>query len=128
MPRRQSINIQGVSHPSPIPMASKIGNIVYSSGIGPREEATGTIPSDPAAQAKVMFNNVRRVMEAAGGSPDDIIHMLLRVKDRSIRQHINPEWEAMFPDENSRPARHAVEAPELTRESVMQCEIVAVLE
>lgn len=127
MPRRKSIHIPGVSHPSPIPIASKIGNIVYSSGIGPKDGATGKIPPDPAAQAKAMFDNVRRVMEAAGGSPDDIIHMLLRLQDRRIREYINPEWEAMFPDPDSRPSRHAVEAPELTRDAMMQCEIVAVL-
>jgi 2-iminobutanoate/2-iminopropanoate deaminase len=87
---------------------------LFSSGIG-----GGRDSADPAQQAKQMFGNVRQVMEKAGGSPDNIVHMTLRLKDRSLREYIDPEWPAMFPDEKSRPARHAAADPSLSGNALM---------
>ena len=53
-----------------------------------------------------MFANVRRVMDAAGGSADDIIKMNVWITDRALRPIINKYWVEMFPDPHSRPARH----------------------
>jgi 2-iminobutanoate/2-iminopropanoate deaminase len=127
MTKRQSIEVPGISHKAPIPMGSKIGNIVYSSGISGHDPETQTTPSDPAQQAKVAMQNVRRFMTAAGGTPDDIIRLTLYIKDRKMRQYFDKEWNAMFPDEHSRPARHAVNS-ELGEQVYFQIEIVAVLQ
>ena len=127
MGRRRSFHLSGREHAAPIPIASVIGNILFSSGIGPNDPDTRDTPEDPAEQARVMFNNIRAVMEAAGGSPDDIIHVHLTLRDRKLREHIDPEWLKMFPDEDARPARHAVQA-DGTGASLMQCQIIAVME
>ena len=127
MTKRQSIEVPGIGHKAPIPMGSKISNIVYSSGISGHDPDTQTTPSDPAEQAKVVMQNVRRFMSAAGGTPEDIIRLTLHVKDRKMRQYFDKEWLAMFPDEHSRPARHAVNA-ELGDKVFFQVEIVAVLQ
>ena len=55
-----------------------------------------------------MFDNVRRVIEAAGGTPDDIVKMTVWITDRALRPTINKYWVEMFPDPHSRPARHTV--------------------
>ena len=127
MGRRQSFHLSGRDHAAPIPIASKIGNILYSSGIGPSDPDTSETPEDPAEQARAMFKNIRDVMKAAGGSPDDIIYLELRLRSRKLREHIDPEWIAMFPDEHDRPARHASEV-EGTGTSLMQCQLIAVME
>lgn len=127
MSRRQSVEVPGISHKAPIPMGSKIDNIVYSSGISGHDPETQETSADPAQQAKVLMDNVRRFMKAAGGSPEDIIRLTLSVKDRKMRSHFDKEWLAMFPDEHSRPARHAVQA-DLSDRVFFQVEIVAVLQ
>ncbi|MCL6592622.1 MAG: RidA family protein [Alicyclobacillus sp.] len=100
--------------------------MVYSSGISGMDPETGTIPDDPARQAELMFQNVRRFMEAAGGSPEDIVRVTVYLQDEKYRDLVNQEWVKMFPDPHSRPARHALHAT-LRNGAVMQVELVAVL-
>jgi 2-iminobutanoate/2-iminopropanoate deaminase len=74
-----------------------------------------------------MFANVRRVMAAAGGSPDDIVKVVVWAKDKSFKDAMNKEWLGMFPDEHSRPARHTMMYNGFSGNVLIQCEIVAVL-
>lgn len=127
MPRRESVDLPGTAHRAPIPMGSKVGNVFYSSAIGGRNTEAGELPPDPEGQAYWMFRNMKALIEAAGGTTDDIVHVSLLLKDRAYREQIDKEWLAMFPDEHSRPARHAHQV-EVGGGNLMQCEIVAVLE
>ena len=127
MGRRKVIDLPGGGHRAPISLAVTIDNILYSSGISGTEANREGEEPDPVAQAAAMFKNVEKVMELAGGTPADIIYMTLRLKDRALREHIDPEWLKMFPDPEDRPARHA-ESTELGGSTLMQCQIVAVLE
>lgn len=120
MAKRQSIEIEGAHHGAPIPMGSKIGNIVFSSAIGGRGD-------DPDEQAVSMFSNIRAFMKAAGGTPDEIIRVTLLLKDAKYRENVDKEWLKMFPDENSRPARHA-EVPNRLGQGLFAVELVAVLD
>ena len=126
MSKRVSIELPGVPHNAPIPMGAKIGNMVYSSGISGRDGATGELPPDPDRQAEVLFENIRKFMELAGGSPDDIVRMTVYLKEEEYRDAINKPWLKMFPNEHDRPARHAIKSP--VRGNVLfQIEVVAVL-
>ena len=126
MGRRQVIDLSGMGHRAPISLAVRIDNIVYSSGISGRDAEMDAMPEDAAGQAKAMFRNIERVMEAAGGATADIIYVQLRLQDRALREFVDPEWLAMFPDPEDRPARHA-EAADLGGGMLMQCQIMAVL-
>ena len=68
--------------PKPVglyPHAKRVGNLLFLSGIGPREPGTNAIPGnvaddagnvlryDIAAQCHSVFRNVRAVLEDAGG-------------------------------------------------------------
>ncbi len=107
MAKRQSINFPGFSHANPIPNASRIGNIMMSSVISGRDPATNEMPDDLAGQIVNIFSHIRSAMAAAGGSPEDIIKITFWVRDPGTgRAALNGEWEKMFPDEDSRPARH----------------------
>lgn len=123
--KRVSLNLPHMAHGAPIPMGCKIGNIVYSSGIG-GTNAEGKMPSDPNEQAEQMFENIRQFIEIAGGTPEDIIHVRILMKDRGQREAINKPWLALFPDEHSRPARHALET-NLGGQFLFQAEIVAIV-
>lgn len=122
---RRSIEISGLHHGGlPIPQASVVGNLLVSSGISPIDPATGSVPEGVEEQVELVFGNARRVVEAAGGSTDDIVKVTVFVKDKSIRPVIDKSWLEMFPDEAARPARHALKT-DLAAHVHIQLEIIA---
>lgn len=107
MPRRVNIEVPGVRHGDmPIPMAAKVGNMVYSSGIHAMDPDTGAIPDDPRRQVELVFQHMRTIVENAGGSTDDIAQVIFNIKNDSLRPLVNEEWLKMFPDDGDRPARN----------------------
>jgi 2-iminobutanoate/2-iminopropanoate deaminase len=67
-------------------------------------------------------------MDTAGGSPDDIIKMTVWITDRALRPILNKHWVEMFPDPDSRPARHTVTSTDLAPPMQIQCDLLAVLD
>jgi enamine deaminase RidA (YjgF/YER057c/UK114 family) len=127
MANRKSINYPGFKHENPIPNASRIGNIVMSSIIGPRDPDTGKAPPEAEAQIVAIFRQIRLCIEAAGGSVDDIIKVNFWVRDPAVgRKLLNGEWEKMFPDAQSRPARHTLALPANAPNHV-SCDFTAVI-
>jgi len=126
MAKRKSIHIKGMEHSAPIPNGVVIGNMVFSSAISGKDARTGILSDDPDEQAQAMFRNLSLFMESAGGTPDDIAHMKVYLKDEKYRENVNGPWAKMFPDEHDRPARHALKA-ELRGKILFQLEVIAVL-
>ena len=124
--RRTSIYIDGFAHTNPIPVAARVGGLVYSSLITGRDPATGRQPDTLDQQATFMFQHLRAVVAASGARLDDIIKVTLWLKDRSDRDAVNREWLEMFPDPDDRPARQA-HAADLADGVLVQCDFVAVV-
>jgi enamine deaminase RidA (YjgF/YER057c/UK114 family) len=126
MNMRRSIYIDEFAHKSPIPNASRIGNIIASGLI------RGVDPDDPGVsvdvekQCEFMFANLRRTVEAGGARVEDIIKVTFWVKELQ-RKPVNDEWVKMFPDPASRPARQIMEVP-MEAEVLVQCDFMAVIE
>jgi len=127
MAKRQSINGSRARHENPIPNACRIGNIVMSSVIGGANPGTRELPPQLEQQVANVFFYIRHDIEAAGGSVDDIIKVTFWVKDPvKQRAALNAEWEKMFPDPASRPARHTLQLPVDSR-ALVQCDFTAVI-
>lgn len=123
---RRSIHVPGLGHGAqPIPAASVVGGLLMTGGVSGKDPATGAIPDDPDAEVAQAFANLAAILEAAGGTLDQVVKVTVFVTDRAIRAHLNPVWERHFPDPESRPARHSLEVP-LTGMR-LQLEAVAVL-
>jgi 2-iminobutanoate/2-iminopropanoate deaminase len=127
MEKRRSIDVAGAQHVNPIPSASRRGPFVVSGAISGADLETRKVPEDLDEQCRLMFENVRRIMTAAGGSPDDIVKMTVWITDRSLREIMNRHWVAMFPDPQSRPARHTVTSHDFTAPMQIQCDLMAVI-
>jgi 2-aminomuconate deaminase len=82
------MQINASSAPKPVglyPHARRVGNLLFLSGIGPRDPQTDGVPGlersptgnyiqfDFAAQVHSVFENVRRVLEASGATWDDLV-------------------------------------------------------
>ena len=124
----RSIHVDGVKHGAPIPMGARVGNMIFSSGIMGADPATGTVPEDLESQCVFAFANMKTMVENAGGTIKNIGTIKVYMKDRSQREAVNRPWLEMFPDEDDRPARHAIEYAAFPPGVLVQLEIVAVVE
>jgi 2-iminobutanoate/2-iminopropanoate deaminase len=125
-PRRQSINTGGFSHANPIPAASRIGDFVASGAIVGRDPLTGELPESLEEQCRNVFLHLREIVASAGGTTDDILKVNVWLVEYRDRAALNREWEAMFPEPTSRPARQAYAAT-LDGGVLLQADFTAVL-
>ena len=128
MSRRTTLHAEGVSHANPIPAAARVGPLLMSGLINGTDPATGKLADGLEAQCACMFQQIRNVLAAAGGSTDDLVRLTVWLKDRSQRELLNQQWLNMFPDPDNRPARISLEASGLTAGILVQCELTAYIE
>jgi 2-iminobutanoate/2-iminopropanoate deaminase len=106
-PERQSIRVSGLTHgDSPFPVAARKGRHLYASAIHGLDLQTGLVPESVEDEIAGVFANIRRVIEAAGGTPLDIMQVTAFARSRDIRKILNMHWLELFPDLDSRPVRH----------------------
>lgn len=126
MSRRRSVEVAGLEHGTlPIPNASRIGPFIATGGIRGVDPATRKMPEDVAGQTALMFENLRKIIEAAGADLDDVLKLTIWIADQSAREAVNVEWVKCFPDPHSRPARHILNYA-LPAGMLVQCEALAV--
>lgn len=123
---RRSIYIGEFSHRSPIPNASRIGNILVSGLIRGVDPVTANLAPTLQQQCAFMFAHMRQTAAAGGAKAEDIVKVTFWMKELS-RPPINQEWVMMFPDPQSRPARQIMEVP-MEDGVLVQCDFMAVIE
>ena len=122
------------------PHARRVGNLLFLSGIGPRDPATNAIPGneyfadgrvrkyDIAAQAKAVFANVRAVLEASGARWQDLVDVTVFLTDmeRDFTAY-NAAWAEHFPDPASAPCRTTLGIVALPTPIAIELKCVAAL-
>ena len=106
--KRIELEIPGLAHRDPLPMGVKAGNFVFSSVISPQDPATGENANGPQAQIEQSFENVRLLMEQAGGTIDYVNHLWVFMKNFDHQPAMVDEWVRVYPHEGNRPARKTV--------------------
>jgi 2-aminomuconate deaminase len=125
--------------PEPVgayPHARKVGNLLFLSGVGPRERGTKKIPGvelnpdgtiasyDIEAQCHSVFKNVRAILEEAGSSWDkmvDVTVFLTNMKDDFATY--NRLYAEYFKDAN--PCRTTVEINCLPTPIAIELKVIA---
>jgi 2-aminomuconate deaminase len=107
--------------PKPVglyPHARRAGNLLFLSGIGPRDPSTNAIAGneyfadgrvrryDIEAQARAVFANARAVLEASGARWSDLVDVTVYLTDmaRDFKAY-NAIWAEHFPDIDTAPCR-----------------------
>lgn len=127
--------------PEPVglyPHARRVGNLLFLSGVGPRERGTKTIPGvelneageilsyDIETQCRSVFRNVRYILEDAGSSWDKIVDVtvfLTNMKDDfPVYNRIYAEY---FSD--NRPCRTTVEISSLPTPIAIELKVIATI-
>jgi 2-iminobutanoate/2-iminopropanoate deaminase len=123
---RRSIHVGEIAHQSPIPNASRIGNILVSGLIRGFDPATSKLAATLEAQCDFMFQHMRQCAEAGGATLENIVKVTVWMETLA-REPVNEEWVKMFPDPASRPARQIMEVP-MEAGVLVQCDFMAVIE
>lgn len=128
--------------PEPVglyPHARRVGNLLFLSGVGPREKGTKKIPGveldedgnissyDIETQCRSVFQNVRYILEDAGSSWDKIVDVtvyLTNMKDDF--QIYNQIYAEYFAD--NQPCRTTVEINCLPTPIAVELKVIATIE
>ena len=129
--------------PKPVgvyPHARRVGNLLFLSGIGPRDRETNAIPGnelyadgrvrryDIEAQTRAVFANVRTVLEASGAQWEDLVDVTVYLTDmlRDFRIY-NAIWAEYFPDAATAPCRTTVGITALPTPIAIELKCIAVV-
>lgn len=107
--KRMQLEIPGLAHRDPLPMGVKAGPYVFSSVISPQDPATGNTVSGAQAQIVRNFENVRLLMQQAGGTVDNVNHLWVFMKNFDHQPAMVDEWVRVYPEDGDRPARKTVQ-------------------
>jgi enamine deaminase RidA (YjgF/YER057c/UK114 family) len=87
---RSSIYVGEIAHQSPIPNASRIGNIIVSGLIRGADPATARLAATLEQQCALMFLHMRQVVEAGSATVEDIIKVTVWMKELQ-REPVNDD-------------------------------------
>ena len=118
------------------PHAKKLGDLLFLSGIGPRQADGGAIPGvmfddngavaeyDIESQCHAVFANVRAVLESAGSGWDDLLDITVYLTDiRRDFNTFNRIYAEYFSD--NAPARTTVEVNRLPTPIAIELKCIA---
>jgi 2-iminobutanoate/2-iminopropanoate deaminase len=109
----------------PYSQAIRAGDTVYLSGQIGLDPATGTLREGTDAQARQVFENLRALAQAAGGSLDDIVKTTLLLVDMADFARVNEIMASFFA--KPYPARATYQVAALPRGARIEVEAVLVL-
>ena len=67
---------------SPVAQAIRFGNMLFVSGQGAVDPATGAVVAgDIATQTRLALDNLMRILNAAGATPKNIVNMRVTLRD-----------------------------------------------
>jgi 2-aminomuconate deaminase len=128
--------------PEPVglyPHARKVGNLLFLSGVGPRERGTKKIPGveldaagnivsyDIETQCRSVFNNVRLILEASGSSWDKLVDVTVFLTNmKADFATYNQVYAEYFKD--NQPCRTTVEISSLPTPIAIELKCIAMVD
>lgn len=103
--RPRSVEVPGIGHKAPIPLAARVGPLLCTSAIAGKAP-DGHLPAEALVQVAQAFANLDAVLQAGGASLRDLARLSVTLADDALRDEVNRQWLARFPDPADRPARH----------------------
>ena len=104
-PKREPLEIPGLSHKDPLPMGAKVGQFVFSSVIAPEDPKDGKLVAGALPQIDRCFENMKLMMKSAGSSAAGINHAWVFMKDFAYQPAMVERWVKDYPTFGDRPAR-----------------------
>ncbi|KFN51949.1 MAG: reactive intermediate/imine deaminase [Lysobacterales bacterium GWF1_69_6] len=125
MPRHAISTPNAPAAIGPYSQAVRAGGTVYLSGQIPLDPATGElVQADIATEARRVFDNLKAVCEAAGGSMDDVARVGIYLTDLSDFAQVNAVMADYF--QAPYPARSTIQVSGLPRGARVEVDAVLV--
>jgi 2-aminomuconate deaminase len=128
--------------PEPVgayPHARRVGNLLFLSGVGPRERGTKKIPGveldengkilsyDIEVQCHSVFNNIKNIVEEAGSSWDSIVDVTVFLTNMDDDFKIyNKVYAAYF--SKNQPCRTTIEINKLPTPIAIELKVIATID
>ena len=111
----------------PYSQAIRAGNMLFVSGQIPINPLTGKLIEDTAikAQTKRVLDNMLAIVQAAGGSADNIVRTTVFLKDMNDFAEMNSVYAEYF--QSAPPARSTVQAARLPRDVSVEIDCIAII-
>ena len=126
--KREELTVAGMAPPiSHYCDAVRFGDLLFVSGlVGVDEHGDIVGHGDAARQTRQIFENMRKVLDAAGAGFGDVLKVTVFLKNIEDRARINPVRQEAFG--STRPASTLVEVPRLAVEGAkIEVEAIAVV-
>lgn len=111
----------------PYSQAIRIGDLLYTSGQIALDPATGQVVSGGIAeQTARVLENLKAILEAAGGDLGDVVKTVVFLKDMNDFAAMNAVYERyLAPEGTIPPARSTVEVARLPKNVLVEIEVIA---
>jgi reactive intermediate/imine deaminase len=123
--QRQEFRVDGLNEPiSHYTDAVRFGDMLFVSGVAALDDSGRVTSDDVVIQAQQIFENLKRILDAAGADFSDVLKVTVFMTDVRDRTKINPLRQKFFG--NSRPASTLIGVNELAVPG-MKIEIEAIV-
>ena len=110
----------------PYSQAVRIGNVVYTSGQIALDPATGNLVDGSfELQARRVFDNLRAVLQEAGGNFNNVARATVFLLDLANFQALNAIYAEYFGEH--KPARTTIGVSQLPRGAAVEIDLIAVI-
>jgi 2-iminobutanoate/2-iminopropanoate deaminase len=110
MSRQIVFTSKAAKPPATYSQAVKAGGLIFVSGTGPNDPATGSIQGTTIQeQTRQCLHNIAAILEAAGSSLDQIVSATVVLAEEEDFAGMNEEWLRWFPE--NPPARQGAKLP-----------------
>ncbi len=99
------------------------GSLIFVSGQLPINPADGSMPSEPAAQARQAMENLKTVLEAAGSGLGKTVKVVIFLHNLEHFSAVNEVYAEFF--SGLYPARSCVQAARLPKDALIEIEAIA---
>lgn len=107
----------------PYSQGTSTGEWVFTSGQIPLTPSGDLVSDSPESAARQALGNVRAILETAGASLDDVVHVTLYLRDMDDFAAVNAVYALYFT--GTPPARTCIEAARLPKDAILEIDAVA---
>jgi 2-iminobutanoate/2-iminopropanoate deaminase len=109
----------------PYSQAVKVGNFLFVAGQIGIDPKTGKLREGFEEQVKQTFENISAILSASGYSWEDVVRVVVYLKDLSKFSDFNRLYQELLKDVSVPPARSTVEVSSLPLNALVEIEVTA---
>jgi 2-iminobutanoate/2-iminopropanoate deaminase len=124
---KEVIYTEKAPEPGPYSQAIKTGQLIFVAGQTAEDPETNkAVHGTVAEQTRLILNNIRTILKAAGSDLDKVVRADVYISSMSIKDEMNTAYREFFP--RDMPARNCVAVAGIDDGLDVEIEVIAVAE